>query len=755
MQQNYSFVKYLLVFFMISWISEAFAQNSSLLLWTKKNNSESATSKRDWYPSSYSSFSLQTTGMRNFLAGAPKEINTSVRNSSYIIELPMPDGNFNRYKIADSPVMEEGLANAFPLIKTYSGQGIDDPTATIRFDLTQFGFHGYVLSENGTVYIDPLVFGNTDDYIVYYKSDIPPELYNFHCNVESEKDQPDLNNEHDRLLQIASAQSIGSQLRTYRLALAADGEYSAFYGSTVAGALAGMTTSLNRVNGVYEKEVGIHLNMVANDTLIIFLNSGTDPYTDANGGTMLGQNQHTCDSAIGTANYDMGHVFSTGGGGIASLGCVCRSSTKAEGVTGSTSPVGDAFDIDYVVHEMGHEFGGNHTFNCTTGSCSGNVATNAAYEPGSATTIMGYAGICTINNIQQHSDAYFHTKNFDEIVTYSQTGSGNGCAVITATGNNPPVISFVSTNHTIPYRTPFKLTASASDPDGDSVTYCWEEYDLGPQGTWNAPVGNAPLFRSFTGVTSPTRLFPKLSDILNTVTIKGELLPGYNRSLQFRCTARDNRSGGGGVTHTTSVLTLTVDSTGVPFTITYPNVTGITWVAGDIQTVTWNVGSSDVPPINTPNVNVYLSTNNGQTFPTVLGLSVPNTGSYTFTVPDSETTSARIMVEGDQNVFFDINDKSFAITAPLGIHEQSVSNNINLYPNPATDEIHFVISTPSKGICKITVNDLAGRLVHETILEKKTNLLDQPLDISSIAKGMYIVRFELPEGIAEKKLVKE
>lgn len=717
--------------------------------------------QRNWYPNHFEIFSLQLNEMKDFLSSAPMETTVASRLSSFTIELPMPDGNFHRYTLVESPVMEPELAAAYPYIKTYAGQGIDDNTATIRLDVTQFGFHAYVLSANGTVYIDPLVFENgAQDYIVFYKHDVPATLARHRCNLMTDEENAELNSEHYRLYQPSSSLAIGNQLRTYTLALAADGEYTAFYGGTVSGALAGMVTSLNRVNGVYEREVDIHMNLVANDTVLIFTNAATDPYTDSNGNTMLSENQNTVTSLIGSANYDIGHVFSTGGGGVASRGCVCTSTTKARGVTGMElafgGPIGDPFDIDFVVHEMGHQFSARHSFNATSDNCGfGNRQAPTAYEPGSGSTIMAYAGICGVNDLQLHSDAYFHTKSFDEIVAFSQTGLGNGCATTSSTGNSAPVLTVPTTTFTIPYQTPFRLTASATDPENDPVTFCWEEFDLGPAGNWNAPVDTCPIFRSFNPATTPTRLFPKLSNILsNSVTI-GEIKPSYTRPMNFRCTARDNRSGGGGVIHSPTPTTVNAINTGTPFAITAPNTVGITWAGWSTQTVTWNVGSSNLAPINTPNVNIYLSLNNGQTFTILIAQNVPNNGSYSFIVPNISTTTARIMVEGAGNIFFDINDKQFTIIAFVGINENNVSNNINVYPNPATDEFHFVINTSSAGKCRVLLNDLMGRTVKEIIVDKNQSLLDRVVDLSGIASGMYVARFELPEGVAEKKFVIE
>lgn len=612
-------------------------------------------------PSSYRALNLDLNLLQQYLNTAKAEPSqTANLKNGLMLELPMPDGSFERFSIFQYNVMHPDLAAKFPQIKTYTGQGIDDVTATIKLDVTQFGFHAMIRSSKGDVYIDPYNQNTVNYYMSYERKNLIRQN-SFECLLADETAM-EIQNANGNTVQRTN----GTQLRTYRLALACTGEYAAFYGGTVSGAMAGMVTTMNRVNGVYESELSIRMVMVANNNLIVYTNSSSDPYTNNNGSTMLSQNQTTCDNIIGSSNYDIGHVFSTGGGGVAYLGCVCSSSNKAKGVTGNGAPSGDGFDIDYVAHEMGHQFGGDHTFNSSTGSCSGNRSSTAAYEPGSGITIQAYAGICGSDDLAPHSIAYFHGYSLDQMITFSNTGGGNSCPVTTSTGNTAPVVTNMGYNCSIPISTPFVLTGAATDANGDALTYSWEERDLGPAGAWNVQSTTAPMFRPFPPTTSPSRTFPQMSDVVNNTTTVGELLPNQARTLKFRLTARDSRTGGGGIMHPDSNLIVTVVNAGGAFAVTAPN-TAVTWAGNSTQTVTWNVSGTTGSGINTANVKISLSTDGGYTYPTVLLSSTPNDGSQTITVPNISTTTARIKVEAVGNIFFDISNTNFTITTSTGL----------------------------------------------------------------------------------------
>ncbi|MBE0550991.1 MAG: hypothetical protein IH619_01245, partial [Ignavibacterium sp.] len=471
----------ILLFTLIVAIQVGFAQTSSESLWNSVDEAQIVTvGERHIVPQLYRTIKLDVNGMKNFLSEAPLEFSDETRSKLVVLYLPMPDGSQQRFSIVESPIMAPELASKYPEIRTYMGKGIDDPYASVRFDFTIFGFHAMILSPEGNVFIDPYSLGDTQNYLSYYTRDYLNTSKSFECELISDESRL---NELNYLKQNMILTPTGPQLRTYRVAVATTGEYTAFFGGTVPQGLAAVVTSVNRVNGVYEKEVAVRMVLVANNDTLIFTNAATDPYTNFDGGAMLAQNQTTVDARIGSANYDFGHVFSTGGGGVAYLGVICVAGLKARGVTGSGAPVGDPFDIDYVAHEMGHQFSGNHSFNGSAGACSGgNRNASTAYEPGSGSTIMAYAGICSPQNLQNFSDPYFHSINFDEIVSYTNFGSGNGCAVITATGNSAPVVTVPTGGFYIPKSTPFSLTGSATDANGDALVYCWEEFDLGPAG---------------------------------------------------------------------------------------------------------------------------------------------------------------------------------------------------------------------------------------------------------------------------------
>ncbi|MBD2770197.1 IPT/TIG domain-containing protein [Hymenobacter sp. BT664] len=620
---------------------------------------------------------LDLTGLRAALATAPAEKALAARSATapLVLALPLPNGTTGRFAIHEAPVMAPTLAARFPEIKTYAGVGLDDASASVRLDLTPRGFHAQVLTAEGnSFYIDPVVPTDTRHYLGFYKRDMnwegaPAPTCGFRPDAESKTTLAQRGGSANGrpATGVARALASGSQLTTYRLALACTPEYSLARGNTMASVMAAEVSSVNRVVGVYERELAVRMVLVPNNDLLTIL-SGTgtpSPYTNNDGSAMLRQNQTRIDNIIGSANYDIGHVFSTGGGGIASLGSVCVATRKAQGVTGSPNPVGDAFDIDYVAHEMGHQFGGSHTFNGNGVNCGGgNREATTAWEPGSGSTIMAYAGICgAAHDLQPNSDAFFHTGSYEQMRTFIES---TPCGTRQPTDNTPPSVTVPASGKTLPIGTPFKLTATGTDTQNDALTYLWEELDLGPVGsptTAQVPGSTVPLFRSFVPSASGTRYFPRLSNLVANTTVIGERLPTVTRTLKFRCTVRDEHSGPLGVVggvNFSSLVNLNVSSTAGPFVLTAPN-TAQSWSGGSAQTITWDVANTTAPPVSCARVNLRMSLDGGLTYPVVLALNEANDGSAVIAAPNVATTQARVMVEAADNYFFDISNVDFTV----------------------------------------------------------------------------------------------
>lgn len=608
-------------------------------------------------PEVYRAVRLNQKTMKQLLASAPMEFTTEAKNSPVVMTLPMPDGSFSQFQIQESPVMSPGLARQFPNMKTFSGHGVDDPAATARLDWSPAGFHAIVLSTGETAYIDPYRQGDTELYISYYKRDLRRISGRaFRCLAEPRANMP-------VVASSSTAQATGHVLRVYRLAVAATGEYTEFYGGTKEKALAGITTTMNRVNGVYERDFSIRWVLIDRELDIIYTNPNTDPYTNDDAGTLSDENQVNLDKVIGTGGYDLGHVFATSPGGVGTTG-LCDPQYKAQGATGTDMPTGDAFDIDFVTHEMVHQLGGNHTFNALIeeknsdgkykNNCNPqNRSAETAYEPGSGTTAASYAGTCNCADIQEHSDDYFHTASIDEVMKYIASLGGNDCARLVSTGNKSPEVN-AGMNVSIPANTRFTLTATGSDPDGDAITYCWEQFDRGTPSAClpDLDEGSRPIFRSFRPTTNPARTFP--SGILPA---PGESFPTITRTMNFRCTVRDNR---GGVAK--GSVQVRVVATGTAFTLS-ESARPMVWKRGSTQTVTWNVAGTNKAPFNTAHVRILISADGGKTFPITLVESAPNTGSATVTVPANlpATTRARLKVQAVGNVFFGVSQADVTI----------------------------------------------------------------------------------------------
>ncbi|WP_444995295.1 reprolysin-like metallopeptidase [Aliikangiella sp. IMCC44359] len=598
-------------------------------------------------------YRLDISGLEQQLLIVNSNSLSQPQDADKIVTIPLPNGKTVRFSLTPSSIMENALAKKYPSIKTYVGTQIDNPNHQGRFDITPHGFHAMFNYQEQRIFIDPIHLGDRESYRVYDSNKAIDLQGGFKENVEALETQQLSKKTHAN-----QKVDFGTELRTYRIAVSAAGEYTAFHGGTKELGLAAITTAINRINLVYNKDVAVNLILVANNDQIIYTDASSDPFAnDASGD--ISTNQTVIDNNIGSANYDIGHIFNTGGGGLAGLGVVCGT-RKAQGVTGSGNPTGDSFNIDYVAHEVGHQFGGYHTFNGSASSCSGNRSGSAAFEPGSGSTIMAYAGICGSQNVQNFSNDYFHGYSIEQFRNFITNGSGASCGSLSPLNNQVPTAN-AGNDVTIPAQTPFQLTGSANDADaGDTanLTYIWEQRDLGP--TTSSPGGmiddgQRPLFRSYEPTTSPTRIFPKLSTIVAGKSSVFEVLPTTNREMNFQLTVRDGR---GGVAQ--DMAKVTVDNSAGPFVVTEPS-TNINATGSMTTNVTWNVANTDTGTVNCSLVNVAVSVDGGVNFETMLS-NTANDGQADVTMPNVDTVQARVKVECSDERFFNISPTNFSIT---------------------------------------------------------------------------------------------
>jgi hypothetical protein len=620
------------------------------------------------FPKEFKLFDLQVDPLRHELFTI-----TDKTGQSTVISLPDADGNFEQFEVYEASNFDPELQARFPEIRAFSGRGITDKYATLKLSISPQGIQSMVFrTDKENEFIEPY----SSDHSVYavFKSHREKGNLPWTCTTQEKQMASDLNKMID-ITPYASGSSTG-QLKTMRLAQSCNGEYSNFFGATssaqVSLVLAAFNATITRCNGCYEKDLALHLNLIANTTAVIYYNPATDPYTTlANWNAQL---QSTLTSVIGEANYDIGHMFgaSGGGGNAGCIGCVCVDGQKGSGITSPADgiPQGDNFDIDYVTHEVGHQLGGNHTFSMTL------EGTGVNKEVGSGITIMGYAGI-TSQDVAPHSIDIYHEATIAQI---QANLAGKTCPVSTnITANNAaPVVAAVS-NFTIPISTPFALTASATDANGDPLTYCWEQNDnsttSGASSVASPTKATGPNWLTFAATASGTRTFPKLSTILSGLNVTPplpggdagtniEALSSVSRTLNFRVTVRDNCPYVAGVKIGQTAFTdavVTVSNTSGPFAVTVPN-TNVTWAGSSSQTVTWSVNNTTAAPVSCANVKISLSTDGGTTFSTLVASTV-NDGTEAITVPNTPSTTARIKVEAVVNIFFVISNTNFTITA--------------------------------------------------------------------------------------------
>lgn len=640
-------------------------------------------------PSDYLTASLDLENIKAQLARSPEEFRGK---SGSKITLPLPNGEFAQFTVLTSNLIKGAATKEHP-----AGYKITGPWGHGRLAFSHQGITALLRGPEGYFLIDRLDATASDAYLITDFEGVLEVMgrddASLTCGASTDDlVHPDANVKEELLAEEMLfeqlAKSAGNEARPlleYDLLMVATGEFSQAFGGTVEDVMAEFNVAVNILSTLYENELGIRFNLLATSESTIFLDPAIDPFIDASSApTILNGARDAIESrSVPFASYDIAHVFTRGCrdgiGGQARFGSVCGP-LKTEGVTCIRPGRSVAFMASTTMaHELGHSFIANHTWNRCDFSVDQRVPV-AAFEPGSGTTIMSYAGTCGSQNTGAE-DPYFHGNSLEVMNFFSRSGNGRGCATVVATDNFTPEVSI---NHEggfyIPISTPFRLEGSATDANDDTLTYVWEQFDLGPASPIGQPEGNTPLFRTYLPTeTGNVRYFPRLDRIVNNITSISEVLPTYSRDLTFRLIARDNNFEAGGFDW--EEIAFRADSAAGPFLVNDPEVASME--VGEYQRITWDVANTDKAPVNCTLVNILLSTDGGQTFDVTLAANVPNTGEAMITVPEEAISSqAMLMIEAVGNVFLNVNDNFFqvrAATAPRFTLETDI-----LYNNVCT-----------------------------------------------------------------------
>ncbi|MTB51846.1 reprolysin-like metallopeptidase [Lewinella sp. W8] len=653
----------------------------------KTINPEGLSGDRRIVPKQARILQVDPESLRSSLFLAPHEAETSPEAGGMPLILPAPGRGTVEFRIVAYDLMAAEDRERFPNIRTWYGYNTDNPAQTIFLDWTERGFHASVRGGDGpSYYIDPLFRGELAYYQLYRREDLPEPAVPFHCETPGEEAND---------VEVGERSNLAGDcvLRQYTVAVSATVEYSNYHGAIVPADAAfvqsAVVTSLNRVNQVFTQEISLRLELIAGNDAVYFYSQADNPFSDNGVGTLLSENTDIQNDRLGPGSFDLGHVYTrAGNNGVARLRSGCDAGSAGAGATSGSAPEGDFFNIDYVAHEMGHQLGANHTQN---NSC--NYSSSAGMEPGSASTIMGYAGICS-PNVQNRSDDYFHGRSIEEITDFIEFGSGGSCATVVNSSLNNPTVSGPA-DQLIPRQTPFRLTGVASG--NGNLTYGWDQYDV-EQGTMPPQSTNTqgPMFRSIRPTDDPVRYFPNLPDLTNGIDPQWEELPEVARDMNFRLTTRNANSTYGCAGEHEVILS--VDGQQGPFRVVDP-IGSTQWSAGQIAQIQWEVAGTDAPAFNSPEVDILLSLDGGQTYQTVLA-GTPNDGFAEIPVPSTLSNEVRVLVQSTGNVFFNLSEQNHVIVTDAG------QPTVTLSPVGATaisdcfsanDEVSFTFQTTSAG----------------------------------------------------------
>lgn len=697
-------------------------------------------------------------------------INVNSRNSNQIgtvLVLPNADGELERFEVWEASNLSIKDQAKYPNIRSYVGKSLKD-SSYLRFSTGPSGISSTIFrDQNKSEFLETYSKGGE-----YFEVHSKTNKGDFNClTPEVHESLKSIANKNNSKVQLAE-----NTFKTYRLALSVTGEYSQVFGGTVEKSLEAMNNTMTRVNGVFEKELSVNFVFANDIEKLIYLDPNKDPYSNEKDGMERDsvytytnrwnvELQRNLRDNFGENNYDIGHLFghASGGGNAGCIGCICETNFplgKGSGFTspGSGYPSGDAFDIDYVAHEIGHQIGANHTFT------QGFEDTGVQVEPGSGSTIMGYAGI-TYYNVQRHSDDYFSHASLKQI---KENLEDKTCGIIRPILNTAPKIEIENTVYNIPIGTAFKLNSKVSDDENDDVVVAWEQNDTGTFFSTgvNSRVRSiktlGPNFRSYKPVKETYRYFPNFQKILNNSLIReiktepnpneynepniqGESLTTVPRIYNFTVTARDYNVEG--PQNSYGEVKVIVANNTQAFKIIKPSVDDKLRINKNNFDVTWEVGNTNLAPINTSKVKISISWDGGSTFKE-LGI-VDNTGSANFSLPTDakDVTDGYIMIEAVDNIFLAV--KKFETDSSLASNDIEIKNTNLIYPNPSNGS--FYIEQKSTGNVNLEIVDFNGRIVYSSSYNSSGNFKKQIN--TNLPKGIYIIKIGTNDGVTTSKLI--
>ncbi|MCR6718909.1 MAG: M12 family metallo-peptidase [Chitinophagaceae bacterium] len=638
---------------------------------------------------------LNVTELKRRIGSARQSVGAAGKLASrFELDLPVIGGGFIKAIAEESSILTPALSQLLPDLKTYVVYDAASKSSLGRVTIHANGITALLFTPDGTQYLHPLGNnGNTHATYLTRTLQLPVEVK---CALQTDELSLDMG----RGGTAARGNAGDGRLRTYRLAVAATGEYVQWAGNSQTAALAAIAICVNSVNAIYERDAAIRFTLVSS-TDLLFTDPLTDPYGTALDGTLLSANDNMMDLVLGSANYDVGVVFSYDwNGGLAQLNSVCTANkgrsgaglTFGVGANPTPGPQGPVFD-GTVAHEIAHQFGATHTMAANNGGCNGNTTPASAWEPGGGSTIMAYAGVCSGNSFQNNADLYFHAGNVAQIANYAVNLAGNTCPVLGAPNNTLPDVTVAATAYTIPVSTPFFLNAIGTDADGNTLTYTWEQMDAGPVTGLSpqATSASGPNFRSYPPSEKSIRYFPNLASVVSATATPYEVLPSVSRIMNFRVNVRDNAISGGGNVYEDVVVT--TDATGGPFSVTSQNTpVSLTANGSNSMTITWNVAGTTAAPFNTSLVDIYFSADGGANFNYPLLMGTANDGSEDIPVPNIPTASGRIMIRAVGNIFFNVNAANISIASSCAAEGASLTPETNVTSTPGSAALNLAVA---------------------------------------------------------------